>query len=327
MTVSPQLRVVAMLALAAALAGGGGMLLLARQQASTATPKVIKPLHPVKHHVRTVTTHVSPKAKHAVKPTPTPALKPHPKPKPAVVDGLPAPLARALASHPVVVLALYAPNSSVDVISAREARAGAEIAGVGFVALDVTKESNTRSLTSLLASAQPADRVLDSPAVLVFQRPKALFVRLNGYNDAPTVAQAAENAAPLVTGGLANAQTAWMDAANAACTRMSQQLQTVARQFLASPTNAATLVNQLLTVLQSAVTQLRGLPAPASYKAQVRLMLADYDAALAKTRQALTAVQQGDKAKAQQLVAQAKVSGGKGDHIAYLLGATRCGSS
>ena len=43
----------------------------------------------------------------------------------------------------------------------------------------------------------PQNRLLDAPAVLVFQKPHALYVRLNGYVDADTVEQAAVNAAPV----------------------------------------------------------------------------------------------------------------------------------
>ena len=70
----------------------------------------------------------------------------------------------------------------------------------GFVALDVSKEKVASPLTSLLTTgATPADRVLDDPAVLVFQSPNTLFVRLNGWTDRDLVAQAAENALAAVS--------------------------------------------------------------------------------------------------------------------------------
>ena len=59
----------------------------------------------------------------------------------------------------------------------------------------MTSEKVAAPLTSLLTGgATPADRVLDDPAVLVFQSPKTLYVRLSGWTDRDTVAQAAENA-------------------------------------------------------------------------------------------------------------------------------------
>jgi hypothetical protein len=325
---------VALLALMAAVLGGGAMMLLAKHQAaSTTTPKPIKPLHPVRRHSRPAATPVKPRAKTTAKPAVKPTVKPKatagptvkPHPKPAAVDGLPAAFSRAFERHSVLVVALYAPNSRVDVLSELEAKAGAKEAGAGFLAVNVTNERETQALTSLLAPAESADRVLDSPAVLVFQRPKNLFVRLNGYNDAPTVAQAAENAIPVVT--TSPAQAAWTDAANAACVRMSQHLQSVATKFLANPTDVGALVSQLLGVIDSTVGRLRALPVPAGYQAQVRQMLADYEVAIGKIRQALGAAQHGSRAQAQQLVTGATGPAKQGDHIAYQLGATRCGAA
>jgi hypothetical protein len=80
-------------------------------------------------------------------------------------------------------------------VAVEEARQGASLAGAGFVALDVSNNKVAAPLTSLLTGgATAADRVLDDPAVLVFQQPKTLFVRFNGYTDRDTVAQAATNA-------------------------------------------------------------------------------------------------------------------------------------
>jgi hypothetical protein len=179
-------RIIAASACAAALALGAGIFLLGRGQASsTVAAKTIKPLHPVKRHAR-------------------PAVEPAPKRKrsvteeratPAVIDGMPADLALALARYNVVVVSLYAPRASVDELTTEEARRGAALAGAGFVALNVADEKAVAPLTSLLSGGQTAaDRVPDAPAVLVFQRPKNLFVRLNGFTDRDTVAQAATNA-------------------------------------------------------------------------------------------------------------------------------------
>ena len=84
----------------------------------------------------------------------------------------------------------------VEPLHAREeARQGAGISGAGFVALNIEDNRAAAPLTALLSgAATAADRVLDDPAVLVFKRPKTLFVRFNGYTDRDTVAQAAANA-------------------------------------------------------------------------------------------------------------------------------------
>ena len=54
--------------------------------------------------------------------------------------------------------------------------------------------ARSSSLRPATGAPTPADRVLDGPAVLVFVRPNSLFVRLNGFADHDTVAQAAANA-------------------------------------------------------------------------------------------------------------------------------------
>ncbi|HSC50442.1 MAG TPA: hypothetical protein VLD16_09295, partial [Gaiellaceae bacterium] len=139
------------------------------------------------------------KAKPAVKPAPKPkaAAKPKPHP-PAVIDGMPSALALALRAHPVVVVALYTPDSSVDAMATDEAKHGAATAHVGFVAFNVADNKIVAPLSALLTGAPtPADRVLDGPAVLVFERPNTLFVRFNGFADRDTVAQAAANAVTL----------------------------------------------------------------------------------------------------------------------------------
>ena len=159
---------------------------------------VIKPLHPVKKHVADDRAEEAP-AKAARRRRRSLPVKPKAKPKvhvPAVIDGMPSALALALRSHAVVVVSLYTPDSSVDSMATDEARHGALVAHVGFVAFNVADEKIVAPLSSLLTGAPtPADRVLDGPAVLVFVRPNTLFVRLNGFADRDTVAQAAANAA------------------------------------------------------------------------------------------------------------------------------------
>ncbi len=194
MSLNPRVRILAAAGFAALLALLGGYLLLGGGggSSSSAAVPVIKPLHPVKKHVATT---AAPKAKATKK---VAAVKPKAKPKVhvrAVIDGMPSSLALALRSHAVVVVSLYTPDSSVDRMSTDEARHGAQVAHAGFVAFNVADEKIVSPLSSLLTGAPtPADRVLDGPAVLVFVRPNSLFVRLNGFADHDTVAQAAANA-------------------------------------------------------------------------------------------------------------------------------------
>jgi hypothetical protein len=101
--------------------------------------------------------------------------------------GLPLPLAQALAANPKVVVAIYNPGSAVDGIAFAEARAGAALAGAGFVGLNVLSEAQIGKLTEQLG-------LLPDPAVLVFTRPAKLAAKLEGFVDKETVAQAAYNA-------------------------------------------------------------------------------------------------------------------------------------
>jgi hypothetical protein len=191
-SLSPRVRILAAAGFAALLALVGGFMLLGGGSSSSAAVPVIKPLHPVKKHAAK---RAAPKVKAAKKA----AVKPKAKPKahePAVIDGMPSALALALRSRSVVVVSLYTPDSSVDAMATAEARNGARAADAAFVAFNVADEKVVSPLSSVLTGAPtPADRVLDGPAVLVFVRPNSLFVRLNGFADRDTVAQAAANAA------------------------------------------------------------------------------------------------------------------------------------
>ena len=213
MSLDARLPVLAAAVGVAVLALGGGFLLLGRgQSSSSAAVPVIKPLHPVAKHVTAAPKKVV-HAKHVVrvkKPAAVkvkPAVKAATKPKavakpkapaPLVIDGMPSALALALRAHPVVVVSLYTPDSGVDTMATAEAKHGAEAAHVGFVAFNVADNKIVSPLSAVLSGAPtPADRVLDGPAVLVFQRPSTLFVRFNGFADRDTVAQAAANAVTL----------------------------------------------------------------------------------------------------------------------------------
>ena len=203
---SPRVRILAAALFLAVAALAAGFLLLGRSPGSSqAAVKTIKPLHPVKTPAKKA---AKPKVKVPAKKPAKPASKPVrkvakpkvPAARPAVIDGMPASLAHALALHDVVVVSLYAPRSAVDALATDEAKHGAALAGAGFVAFNVSDEKIVSPLTSLLTGAQTAaDRVLDGPAVLVFLRPGTLFVRFNGFADRDTVAQAAANAANLVS--------------------------------------------------------------------------------------------------------------------------------
>jgi hypothetical protein len=96
-------------------------------------------------------------------------------------------LVRELEQHGVVVAVLYAPDSPVDRLAIREARAGADLADVGFVAIDVYDAEEIAPVASQYA-------VRGAPAVFVFTRPEGAVTQFPGWVDRETVAQAVENA-------------------------------------------------------------------------------------------------------------------------------------
>ncbi len=221
LSVSAPIRVVALLGLLLALGFGGAMKFMGGG-GSDSVSSVVPSRNPAVLHARSVAAAASARAKHpatpttATKPAPaaaktTPAARTQPAttttpaattttPAPVVTQtraakqlsaglaaGLPLPLAQALAASPTVVVAIYNPNAAVDGIAFAEARAGAALAGAGFVGLNVLSEAQIEKLTEQLG-------LLPDPAVLVFTRPAKLAAKLEGFVDKETVAQAAANA-------------------------------------------------------------------------------------------------------------------------------------
>jgi hypothetical protein len=184
--VNSRLRVPALVSLGVLVLGVGGFVMLGHGSGSSAAP-----VHQIAalHHARKHTS----QAKAALAP-PKLAMKAARR-QPTVVNGVPTPLANALKHHSVVVLVLVAPAATVDQLALAEAKAGAAAAKAAFVTINVSNNAQVAALSALVGpSANPQNRLLDAPAVLVFQQPHSLFVRLNGYVDAATVSQAAVNA-------------------------------------------------------------------------------------------------------------------------------------
>jgi hypothetical protein len=123
----------------------------------------------------------------AAKPAPPVDEAPVPVEPVEPANGLPVPITQALALHDVVVVSLVSPAAPVDGLALSEARAGAKLAGAGFVRIPVASQRDMKHLTAVLG-------VRHTPSLLVFARPSHLFVQVNGFADRETVAQAATNA-------------------------------------------------------------------------------------------------------------------------------------
>jgi len=112
-----------------------------------------------------------------------------PKPKPAVPaspNELPLAIRKALARNHVVVVALYDPTAKIDGAALAEAKAGAKLGKGAFVPIDVRRKS--------VDSLNARYGAVHDPAVLVLRPGGALVVRIDGFADKDTVAQAALNA-------------------------------------------------------------------------------------------------------------------------------------
>ena len=186
-----RLNVILPIVLFATLAMGVGLFTLTRGQGSSGASNagLISQPRPARAPVTPARTpQTAEKPTNAAKPKPARQAKPKAaKPVVKLNPGLPPTLARALRSSPVAVVSLITPDSVLDEMAAKEAAAGARAAGAAFVTVDVTREKHARPFAVKLG-------VLNAPTVLVYKRPGELFVRLDGFADLDTVAQAADNA-------------------------------------------------------------------------------------------------------------------------------------
>lgn len=129
--------------------------------------------------------------------TPAPAApaaaKPRPARKPATAraalpgPGLPGSVAQALKAKPYVVVALYAAGDTVDMASGAEAEAGAALADVPYVPVNVNDESQIGDLAARLPS-------LAVPSVVVVGRGGRIVTQLEGWVDRQAVAGAVDAA-------------------------------------------------------------------------------------------------------------------------------------
>lgn len=165
-----QLRLFALLFGVVVLAGGYWMVV--RKHSSTPTTASSTP-------VSTTPTSTTPSKTHTHTATP-PARK-------LATHGMPVAVARALQKHSVVVVSLSSPRSELDKLASAEARAGAAASHVGFVSINVFHQRAGIPLLHKLG-------IVDTPAVLVVTRRRAVTAELKGFVDRNVVAQAVSDA-------------------------------------------------------------------------------------------------------------------------------------
>jgi hypothetical protein len=175
-TLSPPIRILALVGVLAAAALG--ILLFTHSRSSSDGSSSATPPAGASHSGSATQTPAVPVKPAAVKPA---------KPKVVLLPGLPSPVAHALRSSKVVVVALYAHGGTGDAAAVAQALTGAHAAHSGFVAVNVANEKVARAVSSFVGTTTAP------PAVLVVKRPGKI-VNQFGYADSEIVAQAAANA-------------------------------------------------------------------------------------------------------------------------------------
>jgi hypothetical protein len=322
MTVSPHLRAILIASALALTAVALGVYTLSQANKRTTAEDPLPPAAslaaPKAHPTPASTAKTSHAATTATATKPKATAKPKPKPVPnpffvaARTAGLPKALAAQLGVNEVVVVALSTPELKIDALTRAEAKAGAAAAHTGFLPVDVRAQGTALELTRLLG-------VLDAPGVLVYRRPAELFVRLDGYSDSRTIAQAAENADP--TPGGADVSP-WARDANTICTEAATKVAAVGTP--ANLQQRVAFAPRVQGFERDMRAKLHGLTPARGTDARVASLLAAYDALTVAEAQWLDAVHRGDTVQAARLDARADALGTKGDAIAGSLGATSC---
>ncbi len=107
--------------------------------------------------------------------------------KVVLLPGLPASVARGLESSKVIVVSLYVDKAPGDRAWVSEARRGAQVAGAGFVAVNVGSDRSAASVASFVGA-------VSAPTMLVVRRPGKIVTQISGPVESTIVAQAAHNA-------------------------------------------------------------------------------------------------------------------------------------
>jgi hypothetical protein len=169
-TISPPIRILAVVGVLAAIGLGAFMFLHNRSSSSNDTASSTTP---------STQTASTPAAVHAAVAA---------KPKIVLLPGLPTKVARALRHSKVVVVSVYANGATGDKLALSQARAGAKAVHAAFVSVNVASEKIAKGLGEF------AGTTTAPPAVLVVKRPGRIVNRFDGFADKQVVAQAAHDA-------------------------------------------------------------------------------------------------------------------------------------
>jgi hypothetical protein len=207
LTVSRPIKILALILVIAGAGGVASMSMLGKSSpASAPTNLSVGQIRARAHQTTTPAAEASaakPAAKTATKPHTAPAVKAPIATTPAATtttavktpppttsaDGLPLVLHAALKRHRIVVVSIFDPQSQTDAVSYAEARAGAAVAGVGFLGVSLLDNTVAAPLTAAL----PGGGLLPNPGLLVYRAPGVLVQRIDGFSDRDSVAQIADS--------------------------------------------------------------------------------------------------------------------------------------
>jgi hypothetical protein len=180
-TISPPIRILAIVGVLAAV--GLGIVLFTHNRSASSSSS-LPPVTQVHTKSSTATHTTTPTTKPVVKP----AVKPAVTHRVVLLPSLPSPVAHALRSSKVVIVAVYSHGGNGDMSAVQQARQGAKAAHAGFALVNVLDENIARSLSTFGGDS------VSPPAVLIVKRPGKIVNQFGGYTDSNIVEQAALNA-------------------------------------------------------------------------------------------------------------------------------------
>lgn len=310
MNVSRPIRIFALVALLAALAMPIGFFVLGSgEESSAATSSLLTP----KRGTQAGDSGATPLA---AKPKAKPKAKAKEEKELAGPHGLPIEIENALVRSEAVVVALYSPEGQVDEDARLEAEAGATLAGVTFVDIDVTRQSEAAPLAAKLG-------VLHAPSILIFTstNPDEPAFRINGFADRDTVAQAAANVAPPAVGKSA-IDARWAAQANAICNRTYDEVDALG--VPSTPAQMLAIAPKLQAIGTRTISRLKALKPPTGQEARVRKLIAMLARAVAIQADGFAALRRNDKPTYLQKINAAGALGLQADELAIALGAEAC---
>jgi len=175
-TISPPIRILALVGVLAAVALG--LLMFAHSRSGSSSGSSATPAPSTSGS----------SSKPATTPATTPAVKPAPKPSVVLLPYLPAPVAHSLEYSKVVVVAVFSRDVSADQATVAQARDAAKAAHAGFAAVNVLDDRSALRISKLAGTS------VAPPVILLVKRPGKVVNQFASTVDSDVIAQAALDA-------------------------------------------------------------------------------------------------------------------------------------